>query len=91
MSRRHDQSFKLLFSLPLAVERMIRRFIDSDLADDLDFDRMENMATERTTPGLIRSQADLLWKIHFRGSARYLLLLIEFQSETYRYMSVRIL
>ena len=91
LSRRHDQSFKLLFSLPLAVERMIRRFIDSDLADDLDFDRMENMATERTTPGLIRSQADLLWKIHFRGSARYLLLLIEFQSETYRYMSVRIL
>ena len=73
------------------MERMIRLFIDSDLADDLDFDRMENLATERTTPGLIRSQADLLWKIHFRGSERYLLLLIEFQSETYRYMSVRIL
>ena len=91
MSRRHDQSFKLLFSLPLAVERMIHRFINSDLADELDFERMENLATERTTPGLIRSQADLLWKIHFRGSARYLLLLIEFQSETYRYMSVRIL
>ena len=89
--RRHDQSFKLLFSLPLAVERMIHRFINSDLADELDFERMENLATERTTPGLIRSQADLLWKIHFRGSARYLLLLIEFQSETYRYMSVRIL
>ena len=59
LSRRHDQSFKLLFSLPLAVERMIRRFIDSDLADELDFERMENLATERTTPGLIRSQTDL--------------------------------
>ena len=91
MSRRHDQSFKLLFSLPLAVEQTIRRFINSDLADDLDFERMENLATERTTPGLIRSHADLLWKIHFRGSARYLILLIEFQSATYRYMPVRIL
>ena len=91
MSRRHDQSFKLLFSLPLAVEQMTRRFINRDLAADLDFERMENLATERTTPGLIRSQADLLWKIHFRGSARYLVLLIEFQSETQRYMAARIL
>ena len=79
------------FSLDNAVEQTIRRFINSDLADDLDFERMENLATERTTPGLIRSHADLLWKIHFRGSARYLILLIEFQSKTYRYMPVRIL
>lgn len=91
MSRRHDQSFKLLFSLPLVVEQAIRRFINSDLADDLDFERMESLATERTAPGLIRSHADLLWKIHFRGSTRYLILLIEFQSEPDRYMPVRIL
>ena len=73
------------------MEQMIRRFINTDLADDLDFERMENLATERTTPGLIRSHADLLWKIHFRGSAQYLILLIEFQSEINRYMPVRIL
>ena len=30
-------------------------------------------------------------EIHFRGSARYLILLLEFQSKTYRYMPVRIL
>lgn len=45
----------------------------------------------RTTPGLVRSQADLLWKVHFRGSSRYLILPIEFQSEDDRYMSVRML
>ena len=91
VSRRHDQSYKLLFSLPLAIENLIRGFIDGDLADELDFDRMESLATERTTSGLIRSQADLLWKIHFRGSARSLLLPIEFQSVIDRYMSVRTL
>ena len=57
MSRRHDQSYKLLFSLPLAVEHMIRRFIDADLAGELDFERAENLATERTTPGLVRRTA----------------------------------
>ncbi len=33
----------------------------------------------------------MLWKIHFRGSSRHLLLPIEFQSATERYMSVRAL
>ena len=84
MSRRHDQSYKLLFSLPLAIEHMIRRFIDDDLAGELDFERAENLATEQTTPGLVRSQADMLWKIHFRGSSRHLLLPVEFQSATER-------
>ncbi len=91
LSRRQDQSYKLLFSLSLAVEHLIRGFISERLADELDFGRTENLATERTTSGLVRSQADLLWKVHFRGSSRYLILPIEFQSEGDRYMSVRML
>ncbi len=91
MSRRHDQSYKLLFSLPLAIHHLIRGFINSDLADELDFERMESLATERTTSGLVRSQADLIWKIHFKGSSRFLLLPMEFQSRTDRYMAARML
>ena len=91
MSRRHDQSYKLLFSLPLAVEHMIRGFVDGRLADELDFARAESLATERSTPSLVRFQADMLWKVHFRGSPRYLLLQLEFQSAPERYMSVRAL
>ena len=90
VSRRHDQSYKLLFSIPLAVEQLIRHFLDTDLADELDFERVEILATERIAAGLVRSHADLLWKIHFRESSRHLLLAIEFQSAADRYMSVRI-
>ena len=90
LSRRHDQSYKLLFSIPLAVEQLIRHFLDTDLADELDFERVEVLATERIAAGLVRSHADLLWKIHFRESSRHLLLAIEFQSAADRYMSVRI-
>ena len=50
LSRRHDQSYKLLFSLPLAVEHMIRGFVDNRLADELDFTRAESLGTERSTP-----------------------------------------
>ena len=88
--RRHDQSYKLLFSLPLAVDQLIRHFLDTDLADELDFERIEILATERIAAGLVRSHADLLWQIHFRASSRYLLLAIEFQSAVDRYMPVRI-
>ena len=91
MSRRHDQSYKLLFSIPLAVDQLIRHFLDADLAHQLDFERVEILATERIAAGLVRSHADLLWKIHFRGSPQYLLLAIEFQSAADPYMSVRIL
>ena len=91
MSRRHDQSYKLLFSIPAIVEQMVRHFLNGDLADELDFERVEQLATERAGPDLVRSHADLLWRIHFRGSPRFLLLPIEFQSRRERYMSVRIL
>ncbi|MCY3679224.1 MAG: Rpn family recombination-promoting nuclease/putative transposase [Gemmatimonadetes bacterium] len=90
MSRRHDQSYKLLFSVPLAVEQLIRHFLDAGLADELDFQRVENLATERIMAGLVSSHADLLWKIRFRGSRRHLLLAIEFQSGVNRYMAVRV-
>ncbi len=89
MSRRHDQSYKLLFSLPLAIEHLVRRYIDGDLARELDFDRVEYLATERTGPGLTHSLADLVCRIHFRGSSRYLLFAVEFQSAVDRYMALR--
>lgn len=89
MSRRHDQSYKLLFSLPLAIEHLVCRHIDGDLARELDFDRVEYLATERAGPGLTRSLADLVCRIHFRGSSRYLLLAVEFQSAVDRYMALR--
>ena len=70
---------------------MIRGFVDGRLADELDFARAESLATERSTPSLVRFQADMLWKVHFRGSSRYLLVQLEFQSAPERYMAVRAL
>lgn len=75
----------------MVIEQLIRHFLDAALADQLDFERVELLATEQIAPGLVRSHADLRWKIHFRGSRQHLLLAIEFQSTPDPYMSVRIL
>ena len=69
VSRRHDQSYKLLFSIPLAVDQLIRHFLNADLAHQLDFERVEILATERIAAGLVRSHADLLWKTSERIAA----------------------
>ena len=47
---------------------MIRRFID--VAGELDF----GGPSWPPNGPVVRSQADMLWKIHFRGSSRHLLL-----------------
>ena len=77
--------------VPVAAVYLSGSVTGLSAAGELDFERAENLATEQTTPGLVRSQADMLWKIHFRGSSRHLLLPVEFQSATERYMSARAL
>ena len=72
-------------------ENNLHEFRPGRLADELGFARAESLATERSTPSLVRFQADMLWKVHFRGSSRYLLLQLEFQSAPERYMTVRAL
>ena len=62
-----------------------------DLADELDFDTLEALPTDRISGGLVQRQVDLLWKIRFRGSWLYLLILLEFQSESDYFMALRIL
>ena len=91
MARKHDETYKLIFSQRAAVEELVRHFVGEDLADELDFDTLEALPTDRISGGLVQRQVDLLWKIRFRGSWLYLLILLEFQSESDYFMALRIL
>ena len=82
MTRKHDETYKLIFSQRPAVEELVRRFAGENLADELDFDTLEALPTDRISGGLVQRQVDLLWKIRFRGGWLYLLTLLEFQSES---------
>ena len=91
MPRKHDESYKLLFSQPVAVEELVRDFLGEGFAADLDFETLKAMPTEHLGGGMVRRQGDLLWKVRYRGSWLYVLLLLEFQSEIDYFMALRIL
>ena len=58
MARKHDETYKLIFSQRAAVEEMVRHFVGGDLADELDFDTLEALPTDRISGGLVQRQAD---------------------------------
>ena len=91
MARKHDETYKLIFSQRAAVAELVRSFVGEDLAGELDFDTLEALPTDRISGGLVQRQVDLLWKIRFRGTWIYLLILLEFQSESDHFMALRIL
>ena len=91
MARKHDETYKLIFSQRAAVEELIRNFVGERLADELDFDTLEPLPTNRISGGLVQRQLDLLCKVRFRGGWLYLLILLEFQSENDPFMALRIL
>ena len=91
LARKHDETYKLIFSQGAAVEELVRNCVGEDLADELDFDTLRALPTDRISGGLVQRQVDLLWKIRFRGSWLYLLILLEFQSESDHFMALRIL
>ena len=91
MARKHDETYKLIFSQRAAVEELIRHFVGTGLADELDFDTLEPLPTDRISGGLVQRRLDLLYKVRFRGAWLYLLILLEFQSENDAFMALRIL
>ena len=91
MARKHDETYKLIFSQRAAVEELIRNFVGKRLADELDFDTLEPLPTNRISGGLVQRLLDLLCKVRFRDGWLYLLILLEFQSENDPFMALRIL
>ena len=91
MARKHDETYKLIFSQRAAVEELVRNFVGKGLADELDFDTLDPLPTDRISGGLVQRQMDLLCKVRFRDGWLYLLILLEFQSENDPFMALRIL
>ena len=91
MARKHDETYKLIFSQRAAVEELVRNFVGENLADELDFGTLEALPTDRISGSQVQRHMDLLWKTRFRGSWLYLLILLEFQSESDHFMALRVL
>ncbi len=61
-------------------------------SDALDFSTLEKLPAEYVSDDLRRRHGDVVWRVRFRDRKwLYLLVMLEFQSTTDRYMAVRIL
>ena len=89
--RRHDQTYKLLFSQPLAARSLIEDVLAHGWSDELDLDTLERFPTEHVDVGLRRSTSDMAWRVWFKGGQRSVVFLVEFQSSSDPSMAMRML
>ena len=84
-----DHPFKLIHADPRMVEDLLRGFVAPDWADRLDFSTLAPLDKERIGPALHSRIGDKAWRVERRdgapladGRRPYLVVLLEFQSET---------
>ena len=90
--RDHDGLYHRLFDHPQMVAQLLREFVAGPWLDDLDLEGMtrENATLHAETGE--RREGDMIWRIPRRdGGDTYLVLLLEFQSTSYRWMALRML
>jgi hypothetical protein len=88
----HDGLYHRLFSDPRLVAELLRGFVAGPWLDDLDVDGMTRLNAKFHAPTLERRDSDVIWCIPRRsGGEAYLVLLLEFQSNSDPWMSLRVL
>ena len=87
-----DSLYHRLFAHPRMVEGLVREFVPCGLVTGFDFSRLQRVNAKFHTDrrSARRREGDVIWRLPTReGSDIYLYLLIEFQSESDRWMAVR--
>ena len=88
--RSHDAAWKQFFALSVAVEHLLAGFFP-EVAALLDFETLADISGEWVHDGA-RRRADSVWRVRYRdGSARSLVLFLEFQSTVDADMARRVL
>lgn len=88
----HDSLYHRLFDHPGMVAQLLREFVAEPWLDDLDLDGMERLNAKFHADTGERREGDIIWRIPLRsGGDAYLMLLLEFQSSTDRWMALRAL
>ena len=90
----HDAAYKSLFSHPRMVADLLRGFAAREWSDELDFKTLEKLPADYVSDDLRQRHGDSVWRVRLQGRGEgwlYLLVMLEFQSTTDRYMAVRIL
>ena len=87
---RHDAAWKQFFAVSVVVEHLLRGFFPQ-IAALLDLDTLRDVSAEWVQDGT-RRRGDSVWRVRYRdGSARSLMVFLEFQSTVDSGMARRVL
>jgi hypothetical protein len=87
----HDARYRRLFGNPIIVAQLLRDFVDGPWIADLDLEGMVPLPTKFHADTGRRRESDQIWRIPRRdGTDAYLVLVMEFQSTSDRYMALRV-
>lgn len=87
----HDPAYKQFFSNREMVESLLRDFVAEDFIADLDFSTLERCSGDYVSDDLRERRDDVVWRVRWKDSWAYILLVLEFQSREDPWMAVRIL
>ena len=91
MPRKHDESYKFLFSQTLAVKELLTGYCTrwAEIGS-LDLRALKKLPNELISPALICRVPDLIWTVPYKNSDHDLILLLEFQSRIDSGMAARV-
>ncbi len=88
----HDGLYHLIYAHPQMVRELLQGFVDAPWLSQLDLARMERINAKFHADSAVRRDGDIVWRIPMRdGREAYLILFLEFQSTTERFMALRLL
>ena len=73
---------------------LLRGFAARGWSDKLDFETLEKLPADYVSDDLLQRHGDSVWRLRLQGQGEawlYLLVMLEFQSTTDRFMAVRVL
>ena len=86
-----DRHYKMLFSHPLFVRRLLEGFVDERFVSQLDYRSLTRVNARFVSPEFAERESDVIWRVNFGNRPLYVFLLIEFQSSVDRWMPLRFL
>ena len=84
-----DSTYKSLFKDPEMVASLLRELVDLDLAEELDFSSLRLLSGDYVTDDLRQRFNDVVWRVQWKNSDEYVIIMMEFQSSVDPWMAMR--
>ncbi|MDR0563809.1 MAG: Rpn family recombination-promoting nuclease/putative transposase [Azoarcus sp.] len=87
----YDTSYKLLFSCPELVRDMLIGYVPGEWLAHADFNTLTRINASYVTRSNKQRHDDMVWRLDVGGQSLWVYILLEFQSEPYPWMAVRMM